>query len=139
MYNDESCKVDSRITARLVNAVYMVCKDHNIILNNILVFPNLYNGFVKIGPYLNIIRILERGNLYIWSNQGLHELTRFFIPLKIRSLIQIRPTQQLSSTSQSYIILIGGVLIMQYSVYFPHRIVIVKRVCSKNLNRAHLA
>ena len=84
MYSDESCKVDSRITARLVNAVYMVCKDHNIILNNILVFPNLYNGFVKIGPYLNIIRILER---------GLHELTRFFIPLKIRSLIQIRPTQ----------------------------------------------
>ena len=59
MYSDESCKVDSRITARLVNAVYMVCKDHNIILNNILVFPNLYNGFVKIGPYLNIIRILE--------------------------------------------------------------------------------
>lgn len=65
--------------------MYGFCKDHNIILNYILVFPNLNNGLVKI----NIVR----GKLYIWGDQDLHELTRFIIPLKIKSLVQIRPTQ----------------------------------------------
>ena len=57
-----------------------------IILNYILVFPNLYNGSVKIGPYLNIVRILERGKLYIWGDQDLHELNRLFVPLKIKKI-----------------------------------------------------